>query len=53
MDQEQKRKHRIKAGVRAKVEWPFRVLKRTFGFVKVRHRGLKNIPSGSARALPR
>jgi IS5 family transposase len=27
--------------VRAKVEWPFRVLKRVFGFVKVRYRGLK------------
>jgi IS5 family transposase len=23
------------------VEWPFRILKRVFGFVKVRYRGLK------------
>jgi transposase, IS5 family len=27
--------------VRSKVEWPFRILKRVFGFVKVRYRGLK------------
>jgi IS5 family transposase len=30
-----------KAGIRAKVEHPFRVVKRQFGFVKVRYRGLK------------
>ena len=29
------------AGVRAKVEHPFLVLKRQFGHVKVRYRGLK------------
>jgi IS5 family transposase len=27
--------------VRSKVEWPFRILKRVFGFIKVRYRGLK------------
>ena len=32
---------RAKASVRAKVEHPFRVVKRQFGFVKVRYRGLK------------
>ena len=32
---------KIKASVRAKVEHPFRVIKRQFGFVKVRYRGLK------------
>ena len=32
---------KIKAGIRAKVEHPFRVIKRQFGFVKVRFRGLK------------
>lgn len=32
---------RLKAGVRAKVEHPFRVIKRQFGYVKVRYRGLK------------
>ena len=32
---------RIKAGIRAKVEHPFRVLKQQFGYVKVRYRGLK------------
>ena len=30
-----------KARVRAKVEWPFRIVKRIFGFTKVRYRGLK------------
>src|SRR5215472_16007086 len=37
----QKAKNRVKARVRAKVEHPFRILKRVFGFEKVRHRGLK------------
>lgn len=32
---------RIKASIRAKVEHPFRVIKRQFGYVKVRYRGLK------------
>jgi len=32
---------KAKAGIRAKVEHPFRVLKRQFGYVKVRYRGLK------------
>ena len=41
VDQEQKRKNRTKARVRAKVEWPFRILKRVFGFTRVRYRGLK------------
>jgi IS5 family transposase len=36
----QKQEHR-KASIRAKVEHPFRVIKRQFGFVKVRYRGLK------------
>jgi IS5 family transposase len=31
----------LKAGIRAKVEHPFRVIKRQFRFVKVRYRGLK------------
>jgi IS5 family transposase len=31
---------RVKAAIRAKVEHPFRVLKRQFGHVKVRYRGL-------------
>ena len=30
---------KIKAGIRAKVEHPFRVIKRQFGYVKVRYRG--------------
>ena len=32
---------KLKAGVRAKVEYPFRVIKRQFGFVKVRYGGLR------------
>ena len=32
---------KFKAGIRAKVEHPFWVIKRQFGFVKVRYRGLK------------
>ena len=31
---------KLKAGIRAKVEHPFRVIKRQFGFTKVRYRGL-------------
>ncbi|KGW18154.1 transposase DDE domain protein [Burkholderia pseudomallei ABCPW 1] len=32
---------RIKAGIRAKVEHPFRVIKRQFGYTMVRYRGLR------------
>ena len=32
---------KIKASIRAKVEHPFRVIKRQFGHVRVRYRGLK------------
>ena len=35
-----KRWEQFKASVRAKVEHPFRVVKRQFGYVKVRYRGL-------------
>ena len=41
VDEVEKRKNRTKARVRAKVEWPFRILKRVFGYTKVRYRGLK------------
>ena len=41
VDAVEKRKNRVKARVRAKVEWPFRILKRVFGFTKVRYRGIK------------
>ena len=41
VDEAEKFKNRTKARVRAKVEWPFRILKRVFGFTKVRYRGLK------------
>ena len=32
---------KIKASIRAKVEHPFRVIKRQFGYTMVRYRGLK------------
>ena len=32
---------KTKAGIRAKVEHPFRVIKRQFGYTKVRYRRLK------------
>ena len=41
VDEEAKRKNTTKSRVRAKVEHPFRILKRIFGFDKVRYRGLK------------
>ena len=41
VDELQRRKNRSKSRVRAKVEHPFRILKRIFGFTKVRYRGLK------------
>jgi IS5 family transposase len=40
VDELQKRKNTTKARVRAKVEHPFRILKRIFGFDKVRYRGI-------------
>ena len=40
VDELQKAKNRVKTRVRAKVEHPFRILKRIFGFEKVRYRGL-------------
>jgi IS5 family transposase len=42
MDEEEKRKNRSKSRVRAKVEWPFRILKRVFGYTKVRYLGIVN-----------
>jgi len=35
---------KLKASVRAKVEHPFRVIKRQFGHTEVRYRGLKKTP---------
>ena len=42
---------KLKAGIRAKVEHPFRVVKRQFGFVKVRYWGLKKSRFSSRRCL--
>jgi IS5 family transposase len=41
VDETERRTNRTKARVRSKVEWPFRILKRIFGYTKVRYRGLK------------
>ena len=41
VDEEGRRKNTTKSRVRAKVEHPFRILKRIFGFTRVRYRGLK------------
>src|ERR1700730_17927400 len=41
VDELQKKKNRSKSRVRAKVEHPFRILKRIFGFDTVRYRGIE------------
>jgi IS5 family transposase len=41
VDEAGKQSNRAKARVRAKAEWPFRIVKRVFGFTKVRYRVLK------------
>jgi IS5 family transposase len=41
VDEKAKRKKTTKARVRARVEHPFRILKRVFGFTKVRYRGIR------------
>jgi len=41
MNESERAKNRNKSKVRAKVEHPIGVIKRVFGFVKVRYRGLK------------
>lgn len=40
VDEMQRQKNRTKSGVRAKVEHSIGVIKRVFGFAKVRYRGL-------------
>jgi len=41
VDEVERTKNRIKSKVRAKVEHPIGIIKRVFGFAKVRYRGLK------------
>jgi IS5 family transposase len=41
VDQLQRAKNRVKTRVRARVEHPFRIVKRVFGFEKTRYRGLR------------
>ena len=40
VDEDARRTNTTKSRVRAKVEHPFRILKRIFGFTKVRYRGI-------------
>ena len=47
LTEEQKAFNRMLSAVRAIVEHPFRVVKRQFGFVKVRYRGLVKTPGRS------
>jgi len=51
VDELQKAKNRVKARVRAKVEHPFRILKRIFGFEKVRLPRDSEEPSPAVRQL--
>jgi len=39
-DGPQERREKAKAGIRAKVEHPFRIIKQQFGFSKTRYRGM-------------
>ena len=40
VNEEERRRNRNKSRVRAKVEWTFRILKRVFGYTRVRYRGI-------------
>ena len=40
VDEEERAKNKTKSSVRAKVEHPFLIIKRIFGFVKTRYKGL-------------
>ena len=40
VDEGEKPKNPTRSRVRAKAEWPFRILKRTFGYTRVRYRGI-------------
>jgi len=51
VDEEAKRKNTTKARVKAKAEHPFRILKRVFGFTRVRYRGIWKKPPMAVRSL--
>ena len=46
LSQREEQKNHNKSKVRAKVEHPFLVIKRIFGFAKVRYRGMSRTPIG-------
>jgi hypothetical protein len=52
VDEEARRKNTTKSKVRAKVEHVFRILKRVFGFDRVRYRGTRRTITGCAPASP-
>src|SRR5258706_13929235 len=52
LSNEQKRRNRKLSSIRAKVEHPFRVVKRQFGYMKVRYRGLTKIRARVLTWLP-
>ena len=41
VDEVQRRKNRVKSSIRSRVEHPFLILKKVFGFEKVRYRGME------------
>jgi IS5 family transposase len=49
VDEEAKRKNTTKSKVRAKVEHVFRILKRVFGFDKLRYRGIAKNHNAKSR----
>lgn len=51
IDEIERRKNRTKSRTRARVEHPFHVLKRLWGFVKVRYRGLRKNANRAFTAL--
>ena len=46
VQQLQEQVQRLNAGIRAKVEHPFRIIKQQFGYAKVRYRGLTKTQRG-------
>jgi hypothetical protein len=51
LNEQHKQSNRVLSAIRAVVEHPFRVIKRQFGFVKVRYRGLKKEHGADGHSL--
>ncbi len=52
VDEVQRAKNKTKSSVRAKVEHPFLIIKRIFGFVKTRYKGLAKNGTRTACSSP-